>query len=200
MVRRFWEALKLRCTTCATTTLVVGGILIGLAVAGMLLAGGAYGLAWTNTEQFCISCHEMRNNVYAEYKDTIHDKNRTGVRAICADCHVPRAPGPMLKRKVEATFELWGHFVTGVIDTKDKFETHRHDMAKRVWTRMKQTDSLECRNCHDDKKVSLELQTEKARNRHEKGRKEGLTCIDCHFGIAHTEPKGPGPQELVISK
>lgn len=200
MVKRFWEALKLRCATCATTTLVVGGILIGLTVAGLLLAGGAYGLAWTNTEQFCISCHEMKNNVYAEYKDTIHDKNRTGVRAICADCHVPRAPGPMLKRKVEATFELWGHFVTGVIDTKDKFETHRHDMAKRVWTRMKQTDSLECRNCHDDKKVSAELQTEKARNRHEKGRKEGLTCIDCHFGIAHSEPKGPGPQELVIAK
>lgn len=199
MVGRFWEALKRRCATCATTTLVVGGVLIGLAVAGMLLAGGAYGLAWTNTEQFCISCHEMRNNVYAEYKDTIHDKNRTGVRAVCADCHVPRAPWPMLKRKVEATFELWGK-LTGVIDTKEKFEAHRYAMAKRVWLHMKQTDSLECRNCHDEKKVNTELQSEKARSRHEKGRKEGLTCIDCHFGIAHTEPEGPGPQELVIAK
>lgn len=24
----------------------------------------------------------------------------------------------------------------------------------------------------------------------------GLTCIDCHFGIAHHEAEGPGPQEL----
>jgi cytochrome c-type protein NapC len=23
-----------------------------------------------------------------------------------------------------------------------------------------------------------------------------MTCIDCHFGIAHNEPEGPGPQEL----
>jgi cytochrome c-type protein NapC len=200
MIKESWKSLRSRCATCATTTLIVGGVLAGLVATGLLLAGGAYGLAWTNTEQFCISCHEMKNNVYAEYEDTIHDKNRTGVRAICSDCHVPREPGPMLLRKVEATFELWGHFVTGVIDTKEKFETHRHDMAKRVWLRMKKTDSLECRNCHDDKKMNTELQSEKARSRHDKGRKEGLTCIDCHFGIAHREPEGPGPQELSIAK
>src|SRR4030066_323606 len=109
-------------------------------------------------------------------------------------------PGPMLVRKVEATFELWGHFVSGVIDTKEKYEKPRYDMAKKVWTRMKKTDSLECRNCHNDKKMSEDLQTEKARNRHAKGRAEGLTCIDCHFGIAHSEPEGPGPQELIVKK
>lgn len=177
------------------TTLVAGGVLAGLVIAGLLLAGGAYGLAWTNTEQFCISCHEMRDNVYAEYQGTIHDQNRTGVRAVCSDCHVPRAPGPMLARKFRATFELYGH-MTGVIDTKEKFEAHRYELAKRVWVRMKQTDSLECRNCHNDEKVNTELQSERARDRHAKGRAEGKTCIDCHFGIAHKEPEGPGPQEL----
>ncbi len=25
-------------------------------------------------------------------------------------------------------------------------------------------------------------------------------CIDCHFGIAHREPNGPGPQELSLVK
>ncbi len=200
MFRRAWEALRRRCAACATTTLVVGGIFVGLAVAFLLLAGGAAGLAWTNTEQFCISCHEMRDNVYAEYQDTIHDKNRTGVRAICSDCHVPRQPGPMLVRKMRATFELYGHFVSGVIDTKEKFQAHRPELAKRVWTRMKRTDSLECRNCHNDNKMSTELQSERARNRHQKGRAEGKTCIDCHFGIAHREPEGPGPQELVVTK
>jgi len=200
MIKRAWEAMRNRCATCALTTLIFGGAVAGLIAAGLLLAGGAYGLAWTNTEGFCISCHEMRSNPYAEYQDTIHDKNRSGVRAICSDCHVPREPGPMLVRKVEATFELWGHFVSGVIDTKEKYEKHRYDMAKKVWTRMKKTDSLECRNCHNDQKMSEDLQSEKARTRHAKGRAEGLTCIDCHFGIAHTEPEGPGPQELVVKK
>lgn len=180
----------------STTSLVIVGVSATLIVSFILMTAGAYGLAWTNTEGFCISCHEMRDNVYAEYKDTIHDKNRTGVRAICSDCHVPREPGPMIKRKIEATFELWGHFVTGVIDTPEKFNAHRHELATHVWRRMKETDSLECRNCHNDQKMSIDLQSEKARDRHEKGRKEGKTCIDCHYGIAHEEPEGPGPTEL----
>jgi cytochrome c-type protein NapC len=162
------------------------------------MGAGAAGLAWTNTEGFCIGCHEMRDNVYAEFKDTIHDKNRSGVRAICSDCHVPREPGAMLVRKMRATFELWGHF-TGVIDTKEKFEAHRYMLAKRVWTRMKQTDSLECRNCHKRESMSTDLQSEKAQARHKKADAEGLTCIDCHFGIAHKEPDGPGPQELKLT-
>ncbi len=153
-----------------------------------------------NTEGFCISCHEMRDNVYVEFKDTIHDKNRSGVRAICSDCHVPREPGAMLKRKVEATFELYGHFVTGIIDTKEKFQTHRSAMAQKVWARMIETDSLECRNCHHEDAMSSEKQSEKAKTRHTKGKLEGLTCIECHYGIAHQEPEGPGPRELKLGK
>ena len=42
--------------------------------------------------------------------------------------------------------------------------------------------------------------SEKALKRHEKGRLEGLTCIECHFAIAHAEPNGPGPQELFSAK
>ena len=106
----------------------------------------------------------------------------------------------MLKRKVRATFELWGHFVTGVIDTKEKFEAHRYELAKRVWTRMKQTDSLECRNCHHADKMDPDKQSEKAQARHKKGKAEGKTCIDCHFGIAHKEPAGPGPADLKVTR
>ena len=43
----------------------------------------------TNTEAFCFSCHTMSENVYQEYKASIHYKNRSGVKAICSDCHVP---------------------------------------------------------------------------------------------------------------
>jgi cytochrome c-type protein NapC len=178
--------------------LVFGLGVLGLLVAVLLVIGGAAGLAWTSTESFCIGCHEMRDNVYAEYKDTIHDRNRTGVRAVCTDCHVPREPGPLIARKMRATFELWGH-LRGVIDTKEKFEAHRSMLAQRVWKRMKETDSHECRNCHVAEKMDSDKQTEKARARHAKGKAEGMTCIDCHYGIAHKEPEGPGPQEMKIS-
>ena len=179
--------------------LYAGFGVVALGVALLLVIGGAAGLAWTSTEAFCTGCHEMRDNVYAEYKDTIHDRNRTGVRAICTDCHVPREPGALIARKMRATFEVWGH-LRGVIDTKEKFEAHRSQLAQRVWKRMKETDSHECRNCHIAEKMNGELQSEKARVRHAKGKAEGMTCIDCHFGIAHHEPEGPGPQEMTAAK
>ncbi|HXF47794.1 MAG TPA: NapC/NirT family cytochrome c [Burkholderiaceae bacterium] len=196
MFRELWEVIRRRYPTRGRRVLFVLAslIVVGLG-AGALVVAGAAGLAWTNTESFCVGCHEMRSTVYAEFKDTIHDKNRSGVRAICPDCHVPREPGAMILRKMRATFELWGHF-TGVIDTPERFESHRALLAQRVWRRMKQTDSLECRNCHKAEAMASELQSEKAQARHAKGRQEGLTCIDCHFGIAHKEPEGPGPREL----
>jgi cytochrome c-type protein NapC len=201
VIKRIWEAIRGESKSRGRIAVrVVVAALVVLAVGGVLMVAGAASLAWTNTESFCISCHEMRNNVYAEFKDTIHDKNRTGVRAICSDCHVPRQPGAMIVRKMRATFELWGK-LTGVIDTKEKFEAHRYELAKRVWIRMKETDSLECRNCHHDDAWNPDAQSERAKARHAKGKAEGKTCIDCHFGIAHKEPEGgPGPQELKIGK
>jgi cytochrome c-type protein NapC len=195
----WWANLRQRCQTCSRVTLGAGVVLLTVLIGGVLLAAGAAGLAWTNTQAFCTGCHEMRDNVGAEFKGTIHDVNRSGVRAACSDCHVPREPGPMLMRKVAASLEIWGH-LTGKIDTKEKFEKHRYELATRVWTTMIRNDSHECRNCHKAESMSAELQSEKARARHEKARAEGTTCIMCHFGIAHKEPDGPGPQELKIAK
>ncbi|NGZ27688.1 MAG: cytochrome c-type protein NapC, partial [Magnetococcales bacterium] len=50
-------------------------------ILGILFWGGFHwALEATNTETFCISCHEMEENVYREYQNTIHYSNRTGVR------------------------------------------------------------------------------------------------------------------------
>jgi cytochrome c-type protein NapC len=196
MLRKMWNVVRERYPSRGKALLVVfAGFLAIMLVAGSLVVAGAAGLAWTNTEKFCIGCHEMRDNVYAEFKGTIHDVNRTGVRAVCSDCHVPREPVAMVKRKFKATLELWGHF-RGIVDTPEKFEAHRAQLAHNVWRRMKQTDSLECRNCHHPENMDPEKQSEKAKARHAKGKAEGKTCIDCHFGIAHKEPQGPGPSEM----
>ncbi len=188
---------KLRgwCTSRASLMVLASGLGVG----ALIFAVGSTALWYTNTEAFCTgACHEMAYNA-AEHKDTIHDKNRTGVRAICSDCHVPKDPIPLYVRKMGAVNDLWGHFVTGSIDTKEKFEAKRYELAKRVWIYMKKTDSRECRHCHKDSNMSSELQSAKAQARHAKAKVEKLTCIDCHFGIAHKEPEGgPGPQELKV--
>ena len=158
-------------------------------VLGILFWGGFHtGLEMTNSLEFCISCHEMRDNVYQEYKETIHYSNRTGVRAICSDCHVPREWGPKMLRKARASFEVWGK-ITGSIDTKEKFEAKRMELAGHEWARMKANNSRECRNCHDFDAMSPELQKQTPYKKHMKAKEAGKTCIDCHKGIAHQLPK-----------
>ncbi len=137
---RSWKLL-LAFTT--TRPLVAGPVLF---LAGILFWGGFNtSLELTNREAFCISCHEMRENVYREYRDTVHYSNRTGVRATCPDCHVPRDWYHMVVRKIRATNELF-HWLRGAIDTREKFTAKRLDLARTVWTDMAATDSRECRN------------------------------------------------------
>jgi cytochrome c-type protein NapC len=172
-------------------------LLVGV-VGGMgIVSAFAETLIHTSTEAFCAySCHEMANNVTLEYRESSHNNNRTGVRATCADCHVPKSTIPLYFKKMGALHDLWGHYVTKSISTREKFEAKRHELAVRVWTYMKANDSRECRSCHSVENMIAEKQTEKARLRHEKGIREQLTCIDCHFAIAHNEPEGPGPQDI----
>ncbi len=175
-------------------------LVLGLLVALFLFSvsvgiAGAYVLAFTSTEEFCTGCHEMSYNL-AEYKGTIHDTNRTGVRAICTDCHVPHEPGPLVLAKLKATKDLYYTYISPSIDTPEKFEAKRAHMAQRVWLEMKANDSHTCRSCHRADKMSVDLQSASAQKRHAKGKAEGKTCIECHFGIAHNEPEGPSPTEL----
>jgi cytochrome c-type protein NapC len=130
----------------------------------------------------------MRDNVYQEYKETIHYSNRTGVRAICSDCHVPKDWTHKMIRKSKAAFEVWGK-ITGSIDTREKFEAKRMELASHEWKRMKESNSRECRNCHDFDAMSPELQKQTPYKKHMKAKEAGKTCIDCHKGIAHQLPK-----------
>lgn len=157
---------------------------------GVIFWGGFHTVVEaTNTETFCIGCHEMKDNVYAEYKKTIHYSNRTGVRAVCSDCHVPKEWGPKMWRKIQATREVYGK-VTGSISTPEKFEAKRLILAEREWKRMRANDSLECRNCHSYDSMDTEKQKLRGAKMHKIGLEEKKTCIDCHQGIAHTKPKG----------
>ena len=167
----------------------LGVLLVAGGLGGVVFWGGFNTfMEYSNTLEFCISCHEMEQNVYLEYKKTIHYTNRTGVRTVCSDCHVPKEWIPKLVRKIQASNELFHHLL-GSIDTPEKFEAARLEMAERVWASMAATGSRECRNCHSFEAMDLEEQRRRPRTKHPQAMEEGKTCIDCHKGIAHSLPE-----------
>ena len=164
---------------------------VGIAIGVIGWGGFNTAMEATNSLEFCISCHEMRDNVYQEYKKTIHYSNPAGVRAICSDCHVPKDWTHKIVRKIQASGEVWGK-LTGSIATPELFEAKRLELAKHEWARMKATDSRECRNCHAFEAMDFAHQKPKASQQMQKAYAEGGTCIDCHKGIAHKLPDTSG--------
>ncbi len=181
---RWWKTMNRPSTRYSLLAISFVGF-----VAGIIFWGGFNtAMEATNTLEFCTTCHEMRDTVYQEYKETIHFSNRTGVRAVCSDCHVPKDWTHKIIRKAQASGEVWGK-LTGTIDTKEKFEAKRMELATHEWDRMKGNGSRECRNCHSFESMSPDLQKQTPYKKHMKAKEEGKTCIDCHKGIAHHLPK-----------
>lgn len=181
----WWARLRRPSTRYSFGAILAVGFVVGVFFWG----GFNTAMEATNTEKFCISCHEMYDNVYQEYKETIHYTNRTGVRAVCSDCHVPKDWTHKMIRKIQASRELYGK-VMGTIDTPEKFEAKRLQLATSEWARMKASDSRECRNCHSFSAMDIEKQKSRASKMHKIGVEDKQTCIDCHKGIAHHKPKG----------
>ena len=166
-----------------------GLIFVAGGIAGIVFWGGFNTfMEYTNTMEFCISCHEMEANVFQEYKKTVHFTNRTGVRTTCPDCHVPKQWTAKLARKIQATNELF-HWMAGTIDTPEKFEAKRLEMAERVWASMEASDSRECRNCHSYHAMDFKKQQRRSREKMQPAFEKGQTCIECHKGIAHSLPQ-----------
>lgn len=184
-VVRFWNILTRPSVHFSLGFLTLGGFLAGIAFWG----GFNTAVEATNTEQFCIGCHEMQAIPYQQLQNTIHYSNRSGVRAMCSDCHVPHAWTHKMGRKMEASKEVWG-WLFGTINTPEKYEAKHLSMAQREWRRLKANDSLECRNCHQFDSMDFTLQAPRAAAAHSTALTTGGTCIDCHKGIAHELPAG----------
>lgn len=176
---------RLVCSRCVKYSCGAGIVVLGFV---FLVGGFSTALEATNSLEFCVSCHSMNTN-FKEYKESVHYSNKSGVRAECSDCHVPKKDWfAKMYRKVIAAKDVWGE-MTGVIDTPEKFEAHRMEMAKREWARMKESDSIGCRNCHSFTAMNIGEQAGLAQNKHATASSEGKTCIDCHKGIAHNMPR-----------
>ena len=187
LLQRYWQVIRSPSLHFSLGVLTLTGFV------GGVVFWGAFNTAmeFTNTEAFCTGCHEMRDNVFAELKSTIHYTNRSGVRAKCSNCHVPHDWTDKMARKMQASKEVWGK-VFGTINTREKFQDKRLELAQHEWARFKANDSLECRNCHDYDYMDFTRQSVRAQNMHSTylASKE-KTCIDCHKGIAHRLPHIP---------
>lgn len=191
LLRNFWLIARRPSSYFSVAFLTLGGF-----IGGVIFWGGFNtALEFTNTEEFCISCHAMRDNPYQEMQTKIHFVNRTGVRATCSDCHVPKNWTQKIARKMQASKEVWGH-IFGTINTPEKFEAHRAEMALVVWSSMKASNSRECRNCHEKVWMDLSAQWGGAQRNHRVAIENDLTCIDCHQGIAHRLPQEFEPPTL----
>ena len=184
LIVTFWKRL-------ASPSKAAAGVVLGLGFAGGIFFWGAFntGMEATNTEAFCSGCHAP---IVEEIRETIHYSNRSGVRAICSDCHVPHDWTAKIIRKVQASKELVA-FAMGTIDTTEKFRERRGHLANREWQRMKNNDSRECRNCHDFDFMDFSEQGRRSVVQHSTALATGeKTCVDCHKGVAHRLPDMQG--------
>jgi cytochrome c-type protein NapC len=184
LLKRLWTIMK------SPSSAAMGFILLIGFLGGVIFWGGFNtGMEATNTESFCSGCHEP---IVKEIKETIHYANRSGVRAICSDCHVPHNWTDKIIRKVQASKELVA-FAMGTIDTEEKFQARRGYLANREWHRMKENNSQECRNCHEFEFMDFSEQGTRSKKQHSTALASGeKTCVDCHKGIAHRLPNMAG--------
>tara|TARA_R110001583_G_scaffold8007_7_gene39174 strand:+ start:4140 stop:4715 length:576 start_codon:yes stop_codon:yes gene_type:complete len=184
LLKRLWVIMKSPSTASFGFILVIGFL------GGIIFWGGFNtGMEATNTEAFCSGCHAP---IVKEIRETIHYSNRSGVRAICSDCHVPHKWTDKIVRKVQASKELFA-FAIGTIDTDEKFKARRAHLANREWQRMKENNSQECRNCHQFEYMDFSEQGKRSVSQHSTALASGdKTCVDCHKGIAHQLPDMKG--------
>ncbi len=164
-------------------SLALVGVGIGVGIVGTV--GFNVAMEKTSSTEFCISCHEMAANPWQESLTKAHAQSRVGFTVSCADCHIPKAFIPKMKRKMAASREVWHHFL-GTIDSPEKYDLHRQKMAESVWQAMQEDDSAACRVCHDAQKIGS---TAAINTMHKQALGPGTTCITCHRGIAHDLPK-----------
>lgn len=186
-MKKLLQKLRKPSSKFSVLALVTAGAFI--AVVGVIAMNTT--LAYFSTNEFCTSCHTMQQN-YEEYKQSIHYSNAKGIRADCADCHQPKDFIPKIWRKIGASKDLYHHFITGKIDTPEKFEEKRLEMAQAVWERMKNENYKTCTTCHSYEAMDHSKQSPEGAKEMIKASKDNLACIECHKGIAHELPNMAG--------
>ncbi|UCH53380.1 MAG: NapC/NirT family cytochrome c [Pseudomonadota bacterium] len=160
-------------------------LLIGAVIGALVVIGSGVMVYATGTNDFCAgACHSMQFP-FAEYQQSKHYMNHSGVRASCADCHIPHEyPQKLIHKAISGVRDVYAEF-RGVIDTREKYEALRGEMAVRERERLRARGSAECRHCHAIDAMWLKVQNPYVARAHRLSLEHDRTCIDCHRGVAH---------------
>lgn len=166
----------------------LGGF-VAFIIGAIALGSTNYVLHETSTTEFCYVCHSHDQFIRPEYEASTHFRNASGVRAECADCHLPHDSWfALVWTKAVVSLDIIPE-LAGKLDTAEKYESHRAEMAESVWREYKDNDSNFCRGCHSIASMDVSLQKRTAARRHSQAEERGETCIDCHYGLVHEEPE-----------
>ena len=137
---------------------------------------------------FCLSCHSHEAFIKPEYEASSHFRNEVGVRAACADCHLPHDNWfELMFTKVVVSKDVIGEAM-GKISTQEKYAAHRGAMAQTVWRQLLANGSKFCKSCHSFDAMDFSAQGGAPARQHKKAIQEGMSCVECHRGIVHKLP------------
>ncbi len=187
MLSAFKNVLLKPSAKYSVLVLLLAGLLIGFAsTIGTIVILNA-----TGSNDFCLSCHEMQT-AYDEYTESVHYSNRHGIVVSCVDCHLPHEYPDKLFAKASRAMEIWYH-IRGNIDTQEKYEAKRLEMAQIMWREFESNNSRQCRSCHKVENMAQNTQNDHAVKAHQRARRTNKTCVHCHLGTAHKVPQLPLP-------
>jgi nitrate/TMAO reductase-like tetraheme cytochrome c subunit len=183
-IKRTWQSLRQPSARWSVLALLSAGVAAGFAAT----VGTQVMVEVSGTDAFCgNACHSMQW-VAQEHRQSAHGATRTGVRAGCHDCHIPKEyPALLWVKAKKGTKDIIGE-IRGVISTEEKFKKERLHMAQVVWAEFKADNSHNCRSCHQFTPEVLAKQKEFARPMHQQVIEGKATCIECHKGIGHAAP------------
>lgn len=143
--------------------LMTGSLGFLLVVLALGLLGGV--LWGTSTPGFCSQCHEMRPELVT-WQASDHRQ------VACVTCHIEPGLTSFAKHKVLALNQVYRHF-TG---------TYKLPIE---WPEPQSSTCLRCHEASMERTGRLDL-----RLAHGAHTKEGVTCLQCHEGVAHGDIAG----------
>lgn len=172
-----------------------------LAVGALIGAGSLVGVTeavrLSSTEEFCTSaCHSMQWATEAHQR-SVHYSNSLGLRASCADCHLPyrsRHPAALeylelIAHKMRIGVRDTFMEARGAIATRELWEQERPRLSQQVERWFVAGRSTSCQQCHDLKAFGGDY-SEMTRMVHaELVDADTVNCIRCHKHVGHVYEK-----------
>jgi nitrate/TMAO reductase-like tetraheme cytochrome c subunit len=172
--------------------LIALGVVVGV--------GGVAGTTWlvnaTSSTNFCATaCHSMQWAA-AAYERGPHYTTSYGVRAGCADCHIPYEDRPatplqyvfgtLWTKGIDGSHDIYAKLI-GTISDRARWEANRPRLTAEAEAFFRSTNSVTCQGCHKLDAFSPTGRSAFMANAVHSGLINAATvdCLKCHSGVGH---------------